>query len=699
MRRILMDGRGSLAALLVAVSLSPPLEAQDVELLGEIHGTRPPDIYYETLRADPDAYRFSREGPERLRLLRESPRLRSDVPGDFGALTIGPRDGPVQGTFRFPLVLGLFEDTPGGQAPFTRDFIQAEFFDGPNSYFQTIPELYDEMSGGRLELDAITYDWVQTGLKRQEVTRGGGGLGAHSSLGVGSYIEAILEELDSSGVDWSQFDISGDGYVDILTVMHPTLGRECLAGGGERIHSHRWSLASVTAGRLSQAQTGKVRHGFETSTPYSGPGGGNIHVNDYTIQAALDCSSNEPSASNPSPPLSVNRIGVFAHELGHALGLPDLYSTGSQGHYGSGNWDLMGTGAWGCGLPRDGSPNDSSRPCHMGAWSKAALGWVEEVEVGVEELMNITLEPVQHSGEVLRIPAFDGSREYLLLENRQRIGSDVNLFEPGLLVWHINPDVVDPRWPQNAVNTDPQRMGVRLVEADGRNKLLQSGHPSGRGSTGDPFPGCIRDNYVTPSGPCGTQTAFHVGTTPAALAQSGSALGVSLSNIALSGADPYDVTFTVDTRFMWDTIVVASSAEAVREQTVPVGVSGVPGPVSWKLVGGELPPGFSFNPASASLTGSTFSTGTFDFTLSAGDGMNRQVLALVTLVVTPPVIPFDDLVADYLCPPGICASASPLTPNLRTYLDQQGNQSGSLDLGDARAYIQSELDGEGMVAP
>ena len=64
--------------------------------------------------------------------------------------------------------------------------------------------------------------------------------------------------------------------------------------------------------------------------------GGNILVDDYTVQPVLDCDSSE-----------INEIGVLAHEIGHAFGLPDLYGTGSD-HGGVGRWGLMGSGAWGC---------------------------------------------------------------------------------------------------------------------------------------------------------------------------------------------------------------------------------------------------------------------------------------------------------------------------------------------------------------
>jgi immune inhibitor A len=157
-------------------------------------------------------------------------------------------------------------------------------------------------------------------------------------------------------MNWAPYDRTGDGYVDLITLMHPERGGECGgSGSGSRIWSHRWSVASASQGRLPQ--------GIRTATPGPGPGGF-IHVNDYTVQPLLNCEGD-----------AINQIGVFAHEMGHGLGLPDLYSTSSHRHTGAGRWDLMATGSWGC------EGNVPAFPCPMGAWSRSMLGWVAVEEI------------------------------------------------------------------------------------------------------------------------------------------------------------------------------------------------------------------------------------------------------------------------------------------------------------------------------
>jgi M6 family metalloprotease-like protein len=500
--------------------------AQDVEMLGEHYGTRPPEAYFQELARDPNAYQFEREGRDRLLHMQQRRGgsfpdmiLRQGEP----ARSLGPRDVPMVGTFRFPLVLGLFSDSDE-EPPYSTIRVREEFFEGPNSYHQTVPELYAEMSGGRVELEGTTFPWVRTGLTTNEVTQGASGLTSSREKGVGAFIEAIVQELDDQGVDWSQYDNTGDGFVDVLSIMHPNSGAEC-GGGGDRIWSHRWSLRSATQQRLNP--------GFRTSTPRP-DGEGYIYINDYTIQPVLACNNER-----------INEIGVFAHELGHGFGLPDLYGTGTRIR-GAGRWDIMGTGTWGC------RGEDPSRPCHMSAWTKAMLGWVEVIDVDPgTDLGTVTLPPVQSSGQVLRIPAADGSGQYLLLENRQRIGSDVNLWEPGLLIWHVDPEVVEARWSTNRVNNDPSRLGVWLRQADGLDELAEAG-PS-HGDPGDPFPGCIKENYqdyFSSSIPCArTNSEFHFGSEPASRTHGGDALGTTITGIEQVGAEPFDVRFDLTTRF------------------------------------------------------------------------------------------------------------------------------------------------------
>lgn len=509
------------AAVTLAAALALPAGAElraqdDVAALGAVYGTPVPETHRAFLARNPEAFRFSRA------LLRRNPGLELVDPGTpegagsafraigaagdghahgAGLAAIGPRDEAVEGAFTFPVILGYFADQ-GAAPPFDGPRVQQEYFDGPNSYYKTVSEYYDEISRGRVQLDGVTFAWRQSPLTQAETAAGLSGLGGSR---VGDFIRSLLDDIDDGSIDWGQFDNDGpdgvpnsgddDGFVDVLTVVHSTHGAECGGDNANRVWSHRWNLSAASQGYGPYA----------TRTPSAS--GGNIRINDYTIQPIFACDA-----------ASINEIGVFAHELGHGFGLPDLYCTSSGcPANGIGSWGLMGQGAWGCG------PTNPAYPCHMNAWSKAMLGWVDVVSMAPgEDHGEMRLPPVGASGQVVRVDAQDGSGEYYLLENRRRTGFDAELAEEGLLVWHVNPERVFDRWSFNGVNSIPGDEGVALVQADGRWDLANGVN---RRDAGDVFPGATNS------------TAFHAGTVPASVTRDGNASAVTLLDIALDGDD------------------------------------------------------------------------------------------------------------------------------------------------------------------
>lgn len=204
----------------------------------------------------------------------------------------------------------------------------------------------------------------------------------------------------------------------------------------------------------------------------------------------------------------VDPLGVYAHEFGHWLGLPDLYATGGYIYPdwdGIGAWGLMGSGLYN----RAGSTQPyGSSPAHPDAWCKLYLGWVQVVDLsGATSPSLITLTGVSTvPAKVWKFPAGIGSgSQYFLLENRRKTGFDAGLPGEGMLAWLIDPEIISLYSPTNTINANRLRPGVALIEADGNNalRIIESGcgvvaGACDDGSSGDPFPGSTANRAFTP---------------------------------------------------------------------------------------------------------------------------------------------------------------------------------------------------------
>ena len=141
-----------------------------------------------------------------------------------------------------------------------------------------------------------------------------------------------------------------------------------------------------------------------------------------------------------------NPLGVWCHEFGHEIGLPDLYDTDGSSA-GIGDWGVMASGSWG---------NNGETPTYMSAWSRYALGWVEPIVI-TGDINNLELKPIETDGDVYLLPIpgnWSNSKQYFLLENRQKINYDAYLPGEGLLIWHIDEEIIESKWNSNSVNND-----------------------------------------------------------------------------------------------------------------------------------------------------------------------------------------------------------------------------------------------------
>ena len=145
----------------------------------------------------------------------------------------------------------------------------------------------------------------------------------------------------------------------------------------------------------------------------------------------LSCASGEIGLAVTFGADMYSRKGkLFAHENGHILGLPDLYTYevtagAADGFSHCGTWDLMG---WIEGLAPD----------YM-AYSKWRLGWIEDGQVACAAADGeFTLTPVEtEEGLKLVMIPLDEYHGYAV-EYRKPIGLDKALPEEGLLFYRLD---------------------------------------------------------------------------------------------------------------------------------------------------------------------------------------------------------------------------------------------------------------------
>jgi immune inhibitor A len=254
---------------------------------------------------------------------------------------------------------------------------------------------YIEQSANRYTVNGDVSDWVQVPYNAAAYGRNycGSIVCAQTWVFVNHSIDAWYNSQIASGMTaaeingylaqfdvWDRYDMDGDGnfdepdgYIDHFQSVHAGEGEETGGGaqGSDAIWSHRW-------------------YAYYTATGPDGPGpnsyGGvrigssDYWIGDYTI---------EPENGG---------VGVFAHEFGHDLDLPDLYDTsGNTGgaENSTGFWTLMSSGSYGnTGIAEEGI---GSKPIPMSAYEKIFLGWSNYEVVGYGQQASLKLGPSNYN--------------------------------------------------------------------------------------------------------------------------------------------------------------------------------------------------------------------------------------------------------------------------------------------------------------
>ncbi|MCR5041248.1 MAG: immune inhibitor A [Clostridia bacterium] len=378
------------------------------------------------------------------------------TPGDIPSAAPGSGRSKAPAHGSAPKTIPLLTVVVGfGNIDYKKDFDwNARIFDGDES----LAAYYSDMSFGQFTFTPASESSVY-GVDGNSNTRDAADDGVvHVRLGTdhddwigledysdgeASMVAALIAAINAADpcVDFAAYDADGDGAIENneLALCFVLAGYEASA------------TSSYTKGR----QFYFWAHAWEIDSfdPEQVPTPDSVSVSAY-IGIAEQV---EPGVQEP--------ISVLAHELGHYLGLPDLYDVYSTAgapwsDYSCAYLSLMDSGMW--GVDEEGY----NRPYSLDAWSRAVLGWYEPTEADRDGEYAVCDES---SGgfSAVRIPTANGN-EYFLVENRAFAGWDsgMGLDYPGaeenggLIIWHVDDAVYGEYAETNEVNVGTHRPAV-----------------------------------------------------------------------------------------------------------------------------------------------------------------------------------------------------------------------------------------------
>lgn len=381
-----------------------------------------------------------------------------------------------------------------------KDYAEYEGIEVPTD--RTLHNYYKEVSYGKVN---VTGEVVEVTMPQPHAYYAIGKEYGEVQNDYGDYTMALIlkDAVEEAAKQVNFEDYAVDGEVPVVFLIHPGTGAEWNLDPSV-IWSHQWDYGEAY-NYLQYAETGDESWLNAPATEKIEVDG--VYVNAYSIEPEVggDITGYFGEIEGPFAP----QPGVYCHEFGHVLGLPDQYDYGYDSE-GTGRYSLMSGGSW-TRYPNNVAYSGNT-PVHMDVWSKLYLGLEEELITLEEGQQTITLEPSAVEGKFVKlvVPGSDGS-EYFLIENRQQVGYDLGFSRVsedvhGLEIYHIDENVLSRNFwrPNEAQNWIQSRMqnvkpdpetgethyGFALVQADNRWDLEKNKNSADGGDlfkTGDEF--------------------------------------------------------------------------------------------------------------------------------------------------------------------------------------------------------------------
>lgn len=312
--------------------------------------------------------------------------------------------------------------------------------DGKDYYTGSVRQYFRDQSLGK-------FDPIFDILKPITLSKDFAYYGADGTSGHDAHCGELIQEAVNKAIEQGdlrnakQYDSDNNGQIDLLYIV--------FAGCGQN-------------------------QGADANTIWPHTSSMSIRTTDGT-NVNIFCMTSELRGSDPSKKLS-DDIGVFVHEMSHALGLPDFYATSSAtaaNCYGMDAWSLMDQGEYN-GLNKFPSPYTLHE--------RMEFEWCDEPEP-VPTVGKVILEPIALNGKGLILRNPDSSNEYLTFENHQKDASiwdrmwgtsnyALGSINNGLLITHV--DYSKSLWNSNGVNNDASHQRCAPLAADGEKLLFKT---------------------------------------------------------------------------------------------------------------------------------------------------------------------------------------------------------------------------------
>lgn len=374
-------------------------------------------------------FRFAADG-ELEALIARSDELKRMAHRRVGSAETAPL--AQHGVQRIPVVLVSFADkdfTVGVDGETVNQYYHlycngnadGEPYTGHGSH-GSLREYFYEQSGGNFQP-------VFTTIGPVKLDKGYAYYGQNSAddvkkdLNYAEFCSEAIAKATAKGVDWSTFDNDGDGNVDFVMFV--------FAGLGE---NNSFDTDAIWPKEVS---------GYSTLS------GVRFAANSSVSEQRLRKDSQ--GAYSPIP----DGVGVFVHEMSHALGLPDFYDTRGK-NFGMDYWSVMDYGEY---------ADNGYTPVGYTAYERDFMGW-QSLQT-IDKPSTIRLSDFASGGCGWKIVSDFNSNEYYVLENRQATGWDVKLCSSrghGLMITHV--DYSQRVWTSNAVNVDADHQRMTIIPAN-----------------------------------------------------------------------------------------------------------------------------------------------------------------------------------------------------------------------------------------